>query len=157
MDLWFIMIQKWVVANPLMITFVVIPIVGAIFNWVSWQSDEAAWLDLQRRRPAFATFIRLMRALFVHLRKVPTLAPYLPPEPVTVVLNGSKVHMQKDRTYDYYEIVEFAYGPGKLSTGVYSITYSFRNEDNIHVGGSITPANGSIYPKPNMIINCVRT
>lgn len=80
MDKWIIAMQLWAANNPLTVIFIVIPLVGALFNWVMWQRTPAEWSKLQKEKPRLALFIRLMRAVFIHLRKVPALAVYLPKE-----------------------------------------------------------------------------
>ena len=51
---------------------------GALYNWVTFKRTAAEWDAYAAAHPKRAAFIRFMRAVFPHLRKIPALAPFIP-------------------------------------------------------------------------------
>ncbi len=73
----------WLEAHPVLVTICTIfllPLVGAILNWVYWFPSIEAWKAYEVAHPQRARWIRLTRAIFPHLRKAfPALKEILPP------------------------------------------------------------------------------
>jgi hypothetical protein len=73
-------IETWIATHPVLATFVILPLVGAVMNWLTWFESEAAWKAYEVRHPQRARAVRILRALFPHLRKAfPALKEILPP------------------------------------------------------------------------------
>lgn len=54
---------------PALISLVVLPLVGALLNWALWWDTPAHWDAFAAKYPGRARVIRVLRAVFPHLRK----------------------------------------------------------------------------------------
>jgi hypothetical protein len=61
--------------------FIFIQLVGALFNWVFWYRTPEEWEHLKATKPRLAWFIRTMRAIAPHLRKIKALSSAIPEKP----------------------------------------------------------------------------
>lgn len=85
-------LKTWLAAHPVVegiLLALLVPLFGSFVTWVTWQRTPAAWAIYQAEHPYRAWLIRFCRAVFPHLRKLPQLAPFFPPDdptqkPVTV-------------------------------------------------------------------------
>lgn len=74
--------MAWLAAHPVIqgvLWSLVVVLVGALFNWVSYKRTPEEWAAFDKASPRLAKFVRVMRILFPHLRKIPALAPFIPP------------------------------------------------------------------------------
>jgi len=55
---------------PYLVSLVVLPVVGALVNWALWWDTPAHWDAFAAKYPARAGVIRVLRAVFPHLRKI---------------------------------------------------------------------------------------
>ena len=51
------------------VTLIVLPVLGAIVNWMLWWDTPQRWEAFAAAHPAQASQIRILRAIFPHLRK----------------------------------------------------------------------------------------
>lgn len=78
--------EAWLAAHPIL-TMIIVVAVGAFVNWVTYKRTPAAWKAYEAAHPRRAAFIRIMRVVFPHLRKIPAIAVFLPPpDPPTTTL-----------------------------------------------------------------------
>lgn len=74
-------IEQWFAAHPVArgaAYAVGIAFAGAFVNWVTFKRTAEEWDKYQAAHPRLAQLIRLSRAVFPHLRKIPALAPFIP-------------------------------------------------------------------------------
>jgi hypothetical protein len=75
-------IATFLAAHPVVqgiLSMLLLALVGAYFNWVTFKRTPEEWEAYQKAHPRLAMVIRVSRAIFPHLRKIPALAPFLPP------------------------------------------------------------------------------
>lgn len=71
--------MAWLNAHPIAsgaLYMVLVAVVGAFINWVTYKRTPKAWAMYELAYPRRAALIRVCRAIFPHLRKVPALAPF---------------------------------------------------------------------------------
>lgn len=74
-------VVAWLAAHPVargMLTMLAIPLVGVFFNWATWKRTPEEWALYQVVHPNLSRLIKITRAVLPHLRKIPSLAPFLP-------------------------------------------------------------------------------
>lgn len=63
-------IVAFAVAHPIITSVIVWPLVTGVLNWVLWEDTPARWDALKLRYPKRAKWIRTLRTIGPHLRKV---------------------------------------------------------------------------------------
>lgn len=74
-------IETWLAAHPVVrgaLFAILVAVAGAFVNWVTYKRTEEEWARYQAEHPRLALLIRICRAIFPHLRKIPALAPFFP-------------------------------------------------------------------------------
>jgi len=90
------MLQKltlWLALHPVIkgvLLAILVPFVGAIINWFTWKGTPEEWAAYRLAHPKMATAILLLRMALPHLRKIPAIAAFIPPEsaPAQLIVNG---------------------------------------------------------------------
>ncbi len=59
---------------PTLLFFVVFPVLAAVLNWVLWWDTPERWEAFAAKHPEKARYIRILRAVAPHLRKLLTVA-----------------------------------------------------------------------------------
>jgi hypothetical protein len=79
-------IETWLAAHPIL-TMLIVGAVGALVNWITYKRTPEEWKAYELAHPKRAAFVRIMRVVFPHLRKIPAIAVFLPPpDPPTTAL-----------------------------------------------------------------------
>jgi hypothetical protein len=76
-------LSAWFAAHPMVkgaLLALLAAVVGAFINWVTYKPTEADWAAYQLEHPRLALMIRICRAVFPHLRKIPAIAAWFPPD-----------------------------------------------------------------------------
>lgn len=79
-------IDTWLAAHPVVrgaLWMLLVAVVGAFVNWVTYKRTDYEWAIYQREHPRLAFVIRVCRAIFPHLRKIPALAAFFPPPAIS--------------------------------------------------------------------------
>jgi hypothetical protein len=77
----FASIDAFLIAHPVWrgaLYVVTLIAIGTLYNWVTFKRTTEEWDAYAATYPKRAAFIRFMRAVFPHLRKIPALAPFIP-------------------------------------------------------------------------------
>ncbi len=76
-------LADWLEAHPVLrgaLWMVLLALAGTFVNWVTYKRSDAEWELYQLAHPRRAMLIRVCRAVFPHLRKIPQLAALFPPD-----------------------------------------------------------------------------
>lgn len=85
-------ITTWLAAHPVVrgaLWMLLVALIGALYNFVTYKRTAEEWERYQRAKPRRAAFIRLMRIVFPHLRKIPALKPFFPDDPTPPKSDGT--------------------------------------------------------------------
>lgn len=77
-------IEAFLAAHPVVrgvLWMIAIAAAGSWVNWVTWKPTPEEWEAYQAAHPTRVKWLRISRAIFPHLRKIPALAPFLAPPP----------------------------------------------------------------------------
>lgn len=74
---------QWLQAHPFVagvLTMLLPPLVGSLLNWFTWKGTPEQWAAYRTEHPRMAVAILYVRMLLPHLRQIPKIAAFLPPE-----------------------------------------------------------------------------